>query len=212
MPQVITADIPRCYKTKTLGLSTTLQLHNFADASRSGYAAVSYLRFADEQGRVHCSFVMGKTRNAPVKELTIPRLELQAAVLTTRLKKMILRELDLPIDKVFMWSDSKTVLQYIANQTKRFHTFVSNRVAEIHETTSPEQWRHVPGEVNPADDGSRGVCATYFQSKCPWWSGPEFLWQPEDKWPQTKVEDLPDDDKEIRNFQTVTVYYRHVCD
>ena len=204
LPQVITADIPRCYKAKSLGVSTTLQLHNFADASRSGYAAVSYLRFADEQGRVHCSFVMGKTRNAPVKELTIPRLELQAAVLTTRLKKMILRELDLPIDKAFMWSDSKTVLQYIANQTKRFHTFVSNRVAEIHETTSPEQWRHVPGEVNPADDGSRGVCATYFQSKCPWWSGPEFLWQPEDKWPQTKVEDLPDDDKEIRNFQTVT--------
>ena len=92
-------------------------------------AAITYLPFADEQGAVHCSLVMGRTRNALVKELKVPRSEVKAAVLTTRLNKMILREVELPIDKVFMWSDSKTVLQYIANQTKRFHTFVSNRVA-----------------------------------------------------------------------------------
>ena len=77
---------------------------------------------------------------------------------------MILRELELLIDKVFMWSDSNTVLQYITNQTKRFHTFVSNRVAEILEKTFPKQWRHVRGEVNPGDYGSRGVCGTYFQA------------------------------------------------
>ena len=102
----------------------------------------------------HCSFVMGKTRNAPIKEWTIPRLELQAAVLAARLSKTILRELDLPVCQTFFWSDSMTSLQYIKNETRRFQTFVANRVAEIHETSSPEQWHHISGVINPADDGS----------------------------------------------------------
>ena len=84
---------------------STIQLHNFADASRCGYAAVSYLRFVGERGVTHCSFVMGKTRNAPIREWTIPRLELQAAVLAMRLSKMIVNELDLQVDQTFLWSD-----------------------------------------------------------------------------------------------------------
>ncbi|XP_068676335.1 uncharacterized protein [Montipora foliosa] len=76
LPHVITIEIPRCYKTQTLGTRVTVQLHTFADASQHGYAAVSYLRFVDEREMTHCSFVMGKTRNAPIREWTIPRLEL----------------------------------------------------------------------------------------------------------------------------------------
>ena len=66
----------------------------------------------------HCSFVMGKTRNAPIREWTIPRLELQAAVLSARLGKMIVKELDLQVDQTFFWSDSMTSLQYIKNEPK----------------------------------------------------------------------------------------------
>ena len=149
LTRVITIGIPRCYKVQSLRNSSTVQLHNFADASRRGYAAVSYLRFADEKGVIHCSFVMGKTRNAPIREWTIPRLELQAAVLAARQSKIILRELDLPVGQTFFWSDSMTSLQYIKNVTRRFQTFVANRVAEIHETSSPGQWHHIPGVINP---------------------------------------------------------------
>lgn len=146
---------------------------------------------------------MGKTRNAPIREWTIPRLELQAAVLASCLSKRILRELDLPVGQTFCWSDSMTSLQYIKNETRRFQTFVANRVAEIHEPSSPEQWHHIPGVMNPADDGSRGVSAQYFHAGCRWWSGPKFLWEPEHTWPNVPVEDLQDDDIEGRKSQTV---------
>ncbi|XP_068674398.1 uncharacterized protein [Montipora foliosa] len=203
LPRVITIGIPRCYKVQSLRNSSTVQLHNFAEASRRGYAAVSYLRFADEKGVIHCSFVMGKTRNAPISEWTIPRLELQAAVLAACQSKIILRELDLPVGQTFFWSDSMTSLQYIKNVTRRFQTFVANRVAEIHETSSPGQWHHIPGVINPADDGSRGVSAQFFHAGCRWWLGPKFLWEPEHTWPNVPVEDLQDDDVEVRKSSTV---------
>ena len=203
LPCVTTIEIPRCYKAQCPSAQATVQLHNFSDASRHGYAVVSYLRFIDEQGVIHCSFVMGKTRNAPIKEWTIPRLELQATVLAVRLSNSILKELDLRVNEIFFWSDSMTSLQYIKNQTKRFQTFVANRVAEIHESTTPEQWHHVPGTMNPADEGSGGVAIKHFQPGCRWWSGPSFLWQPVQQWPNARVEDIRSDDKEIRKPATI---------
>lgn len=203
LPYVTTIEIPRCYKTQCLSAQATVQLHNFSDASRHGYAAVPYLRFVDEQGVIHCSFVMGRTRNVPIKEWTILRLELQATVLAVRLSNSILKELDLQVDGTFFWSDSMTSLQYIKNQIRRFQTFVANRVAEIHESTTPEQWHHVPASMNPTDEGSRGVTIQHFQPGCQWWSGTCFLWQPEHQWPNAQVEDVRSDDKEIRKPATI---------
>ena len=203
LPYVTTIEIPRCYKTQCLSAQATVQLHNFSDASRHGYAAVSYLRFVDEQGVIHCSFVMGRTRNVPIKEWTILRLELQATVLAVRLSNSILKKLDLQVDGTFFWSDSMTSLQYIKNQIRRFQTFVANRMAEIHESTTPEQWHHVPASMNPTDEGSRGVTIQHFQPGCQWWSGPCFLWQPEHQWPNAQVEDVRSDDKEIRKPATI---------
>lgn len=100
LPHVITMGIPRCYKTPSLVTPTTVQLRSFAGVSRRGYAGVSYLRFVDEQGVVHRSFVMEKTRNAPIREWTIHRLELQAAALAVRLSNMILKELDLRVNEL----------------------------------------------------------------------------------------------------------------
>ena len=138
---------------------------------------------------IHCSSVMRKTRNA--------------AVLSVRLSNSFPRELDLQVDETFFWADLMTSLQYIKNQTRRFQTFVANRVAEIHETTSPEQWHHVPGSMNPVDDGSRGITIQHFKPGCRWWSGPSFLWQPEHQWPIAQVEDIRSDDKEIRRPATI---------
>ena len=146
---------------------------------------------------------MGKTRNAPIREWTIPRLELQAAVLAPRLSNIILKELDLHLDETFFWSDAKTSLQYIKNESRRLQTFVANRVAEIHETSFPEQRHHIPGAINPADDGSRGVNAQYFRPDYRWWSGPKFFWEPDHTCPNVPVKDLQDDDKEVRKSPTV---------
>ena len=77
--------------------------------------------------------------------------------------------------------------------------FVSNRLTETHEVSSPSQWRHVPGVLNPADDGSRGMQISSFGPECRWWRGPDFLWQSQDQWPvPEQVAEVPQDDEELQ--------------
>lgn len=94
--------------------------------SSKGYGAVSYLQQIDVNGKVHCSFIMAKSRLAPLKAMTILRMELSAAVLATRLDHMIRQELDLPVESSTFWTDSTCVLRYIGNKDKRFQIFVAN--------------------------------------------------------------------------------------
>ncbi|KAK3739937.1 hypothetical protein QZH41_015978, partial [Actinostola sp. cb2023] len=193
-------ELPRCFCKDTYP-KASVQLHVFADASEKGFGAVCYLRYALPEDRIKASFVMSRNRVAPLKQLSIPRLELQAAVLAVRLSNTVQRELTLEIDEVVFWSDSKTVLQYIVNESRRFHTFVANRVSEIHDTTSPTQWRHVPGRLNPADDCTRGLRATELNQQCRWITGPDFLLQPEDHWPprMPTAESPLENDVEVKN-------------
>ena len=88
LPNIEQLHIPRCFKPSSKEEIRSTQLHNFSDASQSGYGAVSYLRFEDSKGDIHCSFVMAKSRVVPLKATTIPRLELAAAVVATRLDQM----------------------------------------------------------------------------------------------------------------------------
>ena len=108
-----------------------VQLHCFSDANQSGYGAVAYLRSENNLGQVKCSFVMGRSRVTPVKPITIPRLELSAAVVAVELVQMLKRELDVEIADVYFWTDSTSVLRYIRSTAKRFHQFVANRIAAI---------------------------------------------------------------------------------
>ena len=134
------SDVPvRCYKPNSFGQVSHTQIHHFSDASQCAYGAASYLRIVDTDGNIDCSFVVGKSRLAPLKGITIPRLELSAAVVSVKLDNMIRRELDLPIKASIFWSDSTSVIQLIRNQTKRFQTFVANRLSIIHDGPSPEQ-------------------------------------------------------------------------
>ena len=98
---------------------------------------------------MHCAFILGKARLAPIREISIPRLELSAAVISVRLCKVIKEELDIKIDDTTFWTDSMSVLKCIKNETKRFHTFESNRLTVMHGGSSPEQWRYVTRDVNP---------------------------------------------------------------
>ncbi|XP_078352443.1 uncharacterized protein LOC144637184 [Oculina patagonica] len=192
--------VDRCFKPQNLGRTMSLQRHHFSDASQQGYGAVSYLRSLDDEGVIHCSFVMGKARTAPLKSITIPRLELSAAVLASRLDKIIRREIDLPIHESVFWTDSTCVINYIRSNDKRFHTFVANRVAVIHDGSSPSQWKYVSSEANPADDASRGLAISTVIKKNRWINGPDFLWEHESSWPAqpTTVKEIPDDDPEIK--------------
>ena len=173
--------VDRCLKPPSFGKVVSVQLHHFSDASQQGYCAVSYLRFLDDKDAVHCSFVMGKARTALLNTVTIPRLELSAAVVALRLDKIIQKEIDIPVDESLFWTDSMCVISYIRNNDKRFHTFVANRIAIIQDATSPSQWRYVNSEGNPADDASRGLTLDSIIFKNRWINGPDFLWEPESR-------------------------------
>ncbi|XP_033115253.1 uncharacterized protein LOC117115524, partial [Anneissia japonica] len=161
-----------------------VQLHIFCDASERGYAAVAYLR-TTLNDEISCQYVVGKARVTPLKSISIPRLELMAAVLAVTLDNTIRRELTYQLDRTTYWSDSTIVLSYIRNKDKRFKTFVANRISKIHSVSQPDQWRHVGTKENPADEGSRG---TYSMGK--WLTGPDFLIKDPSHWPVSRFDDL----------------------
>lgn len=205
LPKLEQLTIDRCFKSPVLGEIASCQFHHFSDASQQGYGAVTYLRITGQDGNVKCSFVMGKSRLAPIKPVTIPRPELSAAVVATTLKKISRGELSLPINQSFFWTDSTYVLRYLENQDRRFQTFVANRVATIHDASSPSQWRYVNTQINPADDASaaRGVSVDSLQC---WIHGPEFLTQSTETWPQRPADmnaTIPDDDPEVKKDSEV---------
>ena len=187
--------INRCFKVPGLTGKLTYELHYFAVASTVAYGAASYLRMIDDKGEVHCSFVMGKYHLAPFRPITVPRLELLAAVTTIRLDGIVKQELGLPISKTFCWSDSTAVLQSIYNSRKHFPVFVANRLAEIERTSEVQSWRYVPSALNPADKVSRGVSAEALVESARWLTGPEFLHSLSEEWPQNleKLQNRPHD-------------------
>lgn len=197
--------VPRCIKPKHFGKPIHAQLHHFSDASERGYGTASYLRMKDDQGKVCVSFMMGKGRLTPLKQMTIPRMELSAAVLSVRVDKMLRLELQLKLKNSAFWTDSQTVLKYIANEHARFHTFVANRVSFIQENSSLSQWRFVGTKSNPADDASRGLTVNKFVQCRRWVEGPTFLSKPEDEWPvhPTDFQSSPVDDQEVKRKVSV---------
>ena len=187
--------IPRCLKPSDMNGELTYELHHFSDASGEAYGAVSYLRITDKSGKVHCSFLMGKSHLAPAPMTTIPRLELLAAIVSLRLNQMLKRELPLVIAKTYFWSDSTSVLLSIYNSSKRFPVFVANRLAEIERNSDIQSWRYVPSKLNPADEATRCKQAQAFVESSMWLSGPEFLQHADDEWPEQleSLEQLPEE-------------------
>ena len=194
--------IPRHLLNGEVDRTKPVQIHHFCDASSEAYGTVSYLVFQDRSGRKQCSFLFWKSRLAPIKQISIPRLELCTAVTVVQVNALLQRELKMKIDETFYWIDSTIVLAYIKNQEKRFHTFVANRLTIIHEGSKVDQWRHVPSTVNPADDASRGFAAHEMNNR--WLQGPEFLLKPEDEWPidSTALMKLEDDPEVKTNVIT----------
>ena len=185
--------VRRCIKPVHADNILYLQLHYFSDASQLAYGAVSYLRIVDRTGNKFCVFVMGKGRVAPLKIVSIPRLELTAATIAVKMNSIIRESLNLVIRDTFYWTDSTTVLRYILNDRLRYQTFVANRVSLIRDGSSKEQWRYIRTELNPADDASRA------RQTERWCRGPEFLLKNQDQWPLETLENFSKlDDLEIK--------------
>ncbi|KAK2920523.1 hypothetical protein Q8A73_000008 [Channa argus] len=184
LEQLTDFGIERCFKPKDFGQTVSAQLHHFADASENGYGTVTYLVQRNISNQAHSAFVLGKARVAPLKPMTIPRLELTAATLAVRIDKMLRKELELPLEDSVYWTDSTAVLKYISNETSRFRTFVANRVSAIQQTSTVSQWHYVNSHLNPADGASRGQKVKAFLRNKLWVSGPDFLTQAVGNWPR----------------------------
>ena len=143
LKDIETLRIPRTY-VPYLSKTLTKELHVFSDASEKAIAAVVYLQTTDTSGTKQLGFVLGKAKLAPPREHSIPRLELCAAVLAVEVAQFALEQLDLEIDNVKFYTDSKVVLGYISNETRRFFVYVGNRVERIRKFSTPKQWNYVP--------------------------------------------------------------------
>lgn len=181
LPVIANITIPRWLQIKSV--YTDIEIHGFSDASERAYAAAVYLRTVDNEGSTHANLIVAKSRTAPIKHVSLPRLELCAAVLLSRLIKSTTNALNLPQHTIIAWTDSTTTLAWIRGSPLRWKIFVANRVTEIHETLNCNAWRHIRTHENPADLATRGITATQLIDSPLWWYGPDWLRQAKDAWP-----------------------------
>lgn len=190
------------YKTNCI-----IELHGFCDASERGYAAIVYLR-TYQHNAYHTYFICSKSRVAPLKTISIPRLELCAAVLLSELMDFVLKTyITISFNKIYCWTDSTVALSWIRSHPHRWKTFVSNRVSFIQERVDPQNWYHVVSCQNPADIASRGAFPSELLTNSLWWAAPEFLKGPCEHWPNREfnfTDTLESNSEEKRNILVAT--------
>ncbi|KAJ0169553.1 hypothetical protein K1T71_014738 [Dendrolimus kikuchii] len=194
LTQLSTLQIPRWLNTSANNV--LVELHGFSDASKLAYAAAVYIRVVGENGDVHVSLVTAKTKVAPIKQISIPRLELCGAVLVTKLLIEVAETLNISKRCIQAWTDSTVVLAWLNSHPSRWQTFIANRVSEILMTLEAHQWSHVQSKSNPADCASRGLKPSELMGNKLWFEGPEFLHERDIKY--NKVKDLDTDLEEIK--------------
>ena len=199
---------PRAYVPGDIDLEVAArEMHIFADASEQAYGAVAYLRTKDQEGQIHLSFLFARSRVAPRRLHSIPRLELCGALVAAQLARVLRNELTLTVARTVLWSDSTTVLTWLHSQSCRYKVFVGARVAEIQELTENCTWRYVDSASNPADDLTRGKTLEALIDPNRWSQGPPFLLQSPDAWPEQPSAEPLEDKAELRKatFCGVTV-------
>ena len=183
LDMVSNKSIPRCYHPKDRCI-VKRELLGFCDASEKAYAGVIYLRSTDMEGHHHVTLVVAKTKVAPIRRISLPRLELCGAVILTRLVEQSREVLGIPLEDVHLWTDSTIVLAWLSCNPRRLKTYVANRVTEITDAIPPSRWRHVRSEDNPADCASRGLLPSQLMVHDLWWDGPPWVSLNHEEWPQ----------------------------
>ncbi|XP_062707951.1 uncharacterized protein LOC134288151 [Aedes albopictus] len=189
LPEAEAVRIPRCYNiSPSLGIERTVELHTFVDASELGYAAVCYFRFV-EGDQISCSLVASKSRVAPIKFVSIPRLELQAAVIGCRLAASVAQGHTINIHRRYFWTDARDVMCWIKSDHRKYSQFVAFRVGEILEMSEVSEWQWLRGKLNVADEGTKWDDQPSFNTSCRWFTGPSFLWRARSEWPVESIDE-----------------------
>ncbi|XP_055909824.1 uncharacterized protein LOC129944422 [Eupeodes corollae] len=165
--------------------SRNTQIHGFSDASLRAYGCCVYLRSVDENGVVSCNLITAKSRVAPIKTQSLPRLELCAAELLASIILKILPNFSHIVDDIYLWTDSEIVLCWLSAHPSSWEVFIANRVSKIQTNLPQATWKHVNTKQNPADIVSRGAYASELRDSM-WFSGPKFLKLSQDMWPKQK--------------------------
>ncbi|XP_011884052.1 PREDICTED: uncharacterized protein LOC105571188 [Vollenhovia emeryi] len=183
--------IPRCVKFSAEPRS--IQMHGFCDASQRAFGACVYIRTQIGHENFRCELLVSRSRVAPLKAVSLPRLELSAALLLAQLIDKIKDSFTLSSIQIFLWSDSTIALNWISSSSRKWAVFVANRVGEIQRLTNGNSWRHVSSANNPADVLSRGLHPRELQDSTIWWNGPAFLMTREKLWPNSEFTTLSND-------------------
>ena len=186
-----------------------VSLLHFSDASELSHGQCSYIRMVNEMDRVHCSILLGKSGVVPKKFRSVPRLELNAAVLSATMACLLGKESKLREIKEWFWTDSKVVISFIKNDARRLKKFVANRVQQIRENNDVQQWCYVLTRENPDDGAFRDLNASRVHSGSCLFLGPPLLWQNENIWPGFKgveVQVLTDDSELRREYKSYAAF------
>ena len=174
LPDMEKASVQRCYHPRDFGPITRAEIHAFSDASQRAIGVAVYLHLFNSKQELAVSLVFGQAKVAPINPVSVPRLELCGAVLAAQAVDKVVKELDMAVSEMVFYTDSKVVLGYIRNESRRFYVYVANRVEIIRKISTPDQWRYVESGNNPADLTTGGLQAKDL-TESDWLSGPAFL-------------------------------------
>ncbi|XP_036317696.1 uncharacterized protein LOC118732675, partial [Rhagoletis pomonella] len=196
--------IEKMHLPRFVCFNSSTKLHAFADASTKAYGACVYA-VSNADGGPHSSLIAAKSRVAPTKETTLPKLELCAALLLSELLESLVATLTINARNIYCWSDSTIALSWIQGEPSRWTTFVANRVARIQQITAGYTWRHVSSSENPADLVSRGVTVHNIINNQLWFHGPQFIQLQQQHWPSSPMKAIINMPEQRKQHHTLLV-------
>lgn len=186
LPEIENIAIPRHVLSHEV---VRIELHGFCDSSESAYGACIYIKSVNSHNEAKIQLLCSKSRVAPLKSVSLPRLELCGAVLLANLYKRVLEAIHLEFNAIHFWTDSSIVLSWLRAPPTTWKVFIANRVSEIQSLTDVSQWAHVSSGDNPADLVTRGVSPESLTNNELWWRGPRWLSLDTPLWPKSKIDD-----------------------